>query len=35
VHALGLVIEAVLTRKVSELDWRELKNISQWMMGWK
>ncbi len=28
-------IEAVLTRQVSELDWRELKDSSQWLMGWK
>jgi len=28
-------IEAVLTRKVSELDWRELKDSSRWIMGWK
>lgn len=28
-------IEALLTRKVSELDWRELKDSSQWIMGWK
>ena len=28
-------IEAVLTRKVTELDWRELKDSSRWMMGWK
>ena len=28
-------IEAVLTRKVSELDWRELKDSSRWVMGWE
>ena len=28
-------IEAVLTRRVSELDWRELKDSSRWVMGWK
>lgn len=24
-----------LTRKVSELDWRELKDSSRWVMGWR
>ncbi len=28
-------IEAVLTRRVTELDWRELKDSSRWTMGWK
>ena len=28
-------IEAVLTRKLTELDWRELKDSSRWAMGWK
>ena len=28
-------IEAVLTRKVTTLDWRELKDSSRWVMGWK
>lgn len=28
-------IEAVLTRKVSEIDWRELKDSDRWAIGWK
>jgi len=28
-------IEAVLTRNVKKLDWRELKDSSRWIMGWK
>jgi tryptophan-rich hypothetical protein len=28
-------IEAVLTRKVSELEWQELKDSSRWVTGWK
>ena len=28
-------IEAVLTRKASQIDWRELKDASRWQMGWK
>ena len=28
-------IEAVLTHKVTEFDWRELKDSNRWMMGWK
>ena len=31
----GCEIEAVLTRTVSELDWRELKDSSRWVMGWQ
>ena len=28
-------LEAVLTHMVAELDWRELKDSSRWVMGWK
>ena len=28
-------IEAVLTRKVSNMDWQELKDSSRWLMGWR
>ena len=31
----GCEIEAVLTHKVSEIDWRELKDSDRWVMGWK
>jgi tryptophan-rich hypothetical protein len=31
VHCL---IEAVLTRREYELDWRELKDASRWRQGW-
>ncbi|NNJ96622.1 MAG: TIGR02450 family Trp-rich protein [Gammaproteobacteria bacterium] len=29
------VIEALLTREVTKIDWRKLKDSSQWAMGWK
>jgi len=28
-------LEAVLTRKAAQIDWRELKDASRWQMGWK
>lgn len=31
----GCELEAVLTRKATRLDWRELKDSDRWLMGWK
>ncbi|WP_394754151.1 TIGR02450 family Trp-rich protein [Crenothrix sp.] len=28
-------LEAVITKNVYETDWRELKNSSCWLMGWR
>lgn len=28
-------IEAVLTQNTRQLAWRELKDASQWLMGWQ
>lgn len=28
-------LEAVLSHKVYPIDWRDLKNQQQWLMGWK
>lgn len=32
VHCL---IEAVLTRRETSMDWRDLKDDSKWLTGWK
>lgn len=29
------VLEALLTREATKMDWRKLKDSSQWVMGWK
>jgi tryptophan-rich hypothetical protein len=29
-----LVIEAVLTRRVREIHWRDLENSDRWRVGW-
>ncbi|KLV04009.1 hypothetical protein ABT56_15370 [Photobacterium aquae] len=29
------VIQAVINHRMYELNWRELKDSSQWSMGWK
>ena len=29
------VIEALLTREVTKIDWQQLKDSSHWVMGWK
>ena len=28
-------LEAVITRKAAQIDWRELKDTNRWQMGWK
>jgi len=28
-------LEAVLTKRVAQIDWRELKDASQWCFGWQ
>lgn len=34
-NVLSTVIEAVLTKRCRPIDWRELKDISVWLHGWK
>jgi tryptophan-rich hypothetical protein len=29
------VIEAVLTKRQQEIDWKDLKNSQNWMHGWQ
>lgn len=28
-------LEAVINKKVYEMDWQQLKDSSRWIMGWK
>ena len=28
-------IEVLLTRKVTRIDWRQLRDSDRWIMGWK
>jgi tryptophan-rich hypothetical protein len=34
-NVTGCVIEAVLTRREQELDWRDLKDETRWQTGWR
>ena len=29
------ILEAIHSQRETELGWRELKNVGQWLMGWK
>lgn len=29
------IFEAVLGRRETEIDWRELRNDQQWLVGWR
>jgi tryptophan-rich hypothetical protein len=31
----GCWLEAVLSRRLEQIDWRELKDSAQWVAGWK
>jgi tryptophan-rich hypothetical protein len=31
---ISCVIEAVLTHRQQEIDWKNLKNSQQWLQGW-
>ncbi|MGI9331328.1 MAG: TIGR02450 family Trp-rich protein [Gammaproteobacteria bacterium] len=33
--ARSCILEAVHSQRETELDWRELKNAEQWLMGWQ
>ena len=33
-HPQDCILEAVLSRREIQLDWRELKDAGQWRMGW-
>lgn len=32
---VSTIIEAVMTKKIAEIDWRKLNDSSSWLMGWK
>ena len=32
---IGCYLEAVHSKKLYELDWRELRDSSKWVQGWK
>ena len=32
---IGCELEAVINKNSYEIDWQELKDSSNWMMGWK
>jgi tryptophan-rich hypothetical protein len=34
-RVVSVVIEAVISRNTYILDWRELKDSSRWLMGWR
>lgn len=34
-QVIGCEIEAVLSRRQMQIDWRELKDDARWLQGWK
>jgi tryptophan-rich hypothetical protein len=34
-HVQSCILEAVHSRRETEMDWRELKNDERWLMGWR
>lgn len=32
---IGCSIEAVMSKRVFEIEWRDLKDQTQWLQGWK
>ena len=32
---VGCIIEAVISRKEYDIQWRDLKDNAQWKLGWK
>ena len=32
---IGCDLEAVLTHNVYQVDWQQLKNADDWLLGWK
>lgn len=32
---IGCEIEAVLSKRQAQIDWRELKDDARWLQGWK
>ncbi|MBS9777655.1 MAG: TIGR02450 family Trp-rich protein [Gammaproteobacteria bacterium] len=32
---IHITIEAVMSKKTYDIDWRELSDTSQWIRGWK
>ncbi len=33
-HPKACILEAVLSRREIQLDWRELKDAARWLTGW-
>ncbi|WP_328587504.1 TIGR02450 family Trp-rich protein [Halopseudomonas aestusnigri] len=34
-QVIGCEIEAVLSKRQAQIDWRELKDDARWLQGWK
>ena len=34
-HVQSCILEAVHSRRETEIDWRELKNDARWQIGWR
>jgi len=34
-YVVRCLIEAVMTKRQTEIQWRDLNDTSQWLMGWK
>lgn len=32
---IGCVLEAIISKRSAEINWRDLKDASQWLQGWK
>lgn len=32
---IGCQLEAIMSKRVIEMDWRELKGRESWLQGWK
>ena len=34
-NVISCEIEAVMTKRSTSIEWQELKNVSNWVYGWK
>lgn len=34
-NILGVELQAVLTRRIQQLDWRQLLDTERWLQGWR
>ena len=32
---IGCLLEAIINKRIRDIDWRDLKNIDNWKPGWK